>query len=146
MSRPTSVRVFVKKQRQIGHLTFRQVNMLKIGTVALATVKNRVQAAKNADDGPAKPLAKYYAKWKSKKLRKRAVRDLTFTGDMINTLQVRTVNNNYAQARHSTAKGRAKANRQQQLQPWMLYSPANQRDIHRAAKMIFGEMISRLIQ
>lgn len=141
-----SVRVFVKKQRQVAHLGFKQFQMLKIGTVATAAVKNRVTSGLNAADAPSKPLSKGYAIFKTRRLRRKVKRDLTLTGQMLNNLQVRTVSNNYAQSRNTTRKDREKANRNQQVEPWVVYSRENERAITRATLLIFAENVRHLVR
>lgn len=141
-----SVRIWVKKQRVVSHLTFKQFQILKLGTVGLATVKNRVQAGRNSFDAPSKPLKKAYFRKKWKLFKKKPIRDLTLTGAMLNNLQVRTVSNKRAQARNTTVKDRQKANNNERIEPWMWFSPKNQQDIMRAAKLIFGDACRHLIK
>jgi hypothetical protein len=50
-----SVRVFQKKQIRLDRLNFRQQQTLKIGTVGVAAVKNRLAASQGPDDGAAIP-------------------------------------------------------------------------------------------
>lgn len=141
-----SVRIFVKGQRQIGKLGFKQYQMLKLGTVGLAAVKNRVQSGLNAQDAPAKKLSKPYAIRKTKIFKKRAIRDLTLSGQMLRNLQVRTVSNNTAQARNTTRRDRQKSNRQNEIEPWLLFSRKNQAAVQRAAQLIFAETIRHLVK
>jgi len=72
-----SVRIWFRKQLRVDHLNFHQLQMLKLGTVGLAAVKHRLAAGLGPTDGPAKPLTKRYAIYKSKRLRRRAVREIT---------------------------------------------------------------------
>ena len=60
-----SIRIWQKKKIVLDQLNILQRDMVKIGTVGVASVLNRVQAALGPSDGPAKPLATWYAKWKS---------------------------------------------------------------------------------
>jgi len=90
-----SVRVYLKKEVRIDRLNFRQQQMLKIGTVGVAAVKNRLAAAQGPNDGAAKPLSKRYAIWKTK-LGKGNRRNLVLSGDMLRNFVVRTVSENRA--------------------------------------------------
>lgn len=156
------VRIWQKKQIVIDPLTFRQVQMLKIGTVGVAAVKNRVQAAKGPEDGPAKPLTRNYAIHKSRShLSNR--RDLTYTGDMLRSFQVRTVSDNRAKAavtgRGSFKQGwnkkrtqrvgvtnRIKAWANQQRQAWMVFSPQNRAAVLESARRILREIVPGLVK
>jgi hypothetical protein len=103
-----SVRIWFRKQLRVDHLNFRQFEMLKLGTVGLAAVKNRLAAGLGPTDAPAKPLSKRDAIYKSKRLRRRAVRDLTLTGSMLGNLSVRTVSERAAKAALTSRKERIK--------------------------------------
>ena len=61
-----SIRIYQKKQIRLDRLSFRQSQMFKIGNVGVAAVKNRLAASQGPSDGPAKPLTKQYAIWKTK--------------------------------------------------------------------------------
>lgn len=143
--------VYVKKKLMVRYFTPSQQNMLKVGTVGLATVKNRVQKALDADDKAAPPLNKRYAITKSRLWHKRAIRDLTFTGDMMRNLQVREVTYNTAKANLSTRKDRGKGRAHAGFfakrtgSSWLAFSPTNTTDTIRAAFEIFGEQFRRQI-
>ena len=72
-----SVRIWLRKQLRVDHLNFHQIKMLKLGLVGLAAVKNRLAAGLGPTDAPAKSLAKRYARYKAKRLKRRAVREIT---------------------------------------------------------------------
>lgn len=140
------IRVFVKGIRQVGNLSFKPYQMLKIGTVGLAAVKNRVQSGLNGSDQPGKPLSKGYAIRKSRLLRKKAVRDLNLTGAMFRNLQVRTVSANSAQARNTTRRDRMKGLANGKIEPWLVFSQGNQTSVMRAARLIFGQNVRNLVR
>ncbi len=119
--------------------------MLKVGTVGLAAVKNRLAAGLSPGDAAAKPLTKRYAIFKSKRLRRRAVRDLSLTGSMLRNLSVRTVSEKAAKASLTSRKDRIKGLANERIEPWLVFSPANRAAVTEAAKRIFREMIPRLI-
>lgn len=139
-----SVRIWQKKQICIDHLNFKQSQMMKIGNVGVAAVKNRVSAALGPNDAPAKPLSKRYAIKKSV-WGKGNRRNLTLSGDMLRNFQVRTVSENRAKASNSTRKDRIKAWINSKIEPWIVFSPKNRGSVLEATNRLFREMIPRLI-
>ena len=139
-----SVRVFYKKQVRIDQMNFRQQAMFKIGTVGVAAVKNRLVSAQGPTDSSAKPLTKGYAIQKTK-LGKGNRRNLMMTGDMLRNFQVRTVSDNKAKANNSTRKGRLKAWMNQKIEPWVLFSPKNQKEVVESAAKVLKEMGPTLV-
>jgi hypothetical protein len=139
-----SVRIWQKKRLVLDHLSFRQNQMFKIGTVGVAAVKNRVGAALGPNDTAAKPLTKRYAIRKTK-LGKGNRRNLTFTGDMLRNLQVRTVSEGKARAGLSTRKDRIKAWANQKIEQWLVFSPGNKAVVIEAARRVFQEATKRLL-
>ena len=139
-----SVRVYYKKQVRIDRMNFRQQSMLKIGTVGVAAVKNRLAASLDSNDAPSKPLTKGYARQKTR-LGLPPRRDLMLTGDMLRNFQVRTVSDNQAKANNSSRKGRMKAWINQKIQPWVLFSPKNQKAVAESASQVLKEMAPALV-
>jgi hypothetical protein len=129
----------------VDHLNFRQLEMLKLGTVGLAAVKNRLAAGLGPTDGPAKPLTKRYAIYKSKRLRRRAVRDLSLTGSMLGNLSVRTVSERAAKAALTSRKERIKGLVNMRREPWLVFSPRNRAAVLEAARRLLREITPRLI-
>ena len=139
-----SVRIYQKKQIRLDRLNFRQAQLFKIGNVGVAAVKNRVTAALGPADTSAKPLTKRYAIQKTK-LGKGNRRNLSFTGDMLRNLNVRTVSEKAAKAGLSTRKDRIKAWANQKIEPWLVFSPKNKASVVEATRRIFEEMKKRLL-
>ena len=139
-----SVRVYQKKQIRLDRLSFAQTQMFKVGNVGVAAVKNRLGAAQGPSDGPAKPLTKRYAIWKTK-LGKGNRRNLTLTGDMLRNFQVRTVSENKAKASISTRKDRVKAWITNKIEPWITFSPKNRTAVVTAMNRVLQESKSRLL-
>ena len=52
-----SIRVFVKKQIEVGRMNFGQKQMLKLGTVGLADVKRRISRAITSGSGMFWPVS-----------------------------------------------------------------------------------------
>ena len=139
-----SVRIWQKKRIVIDHLSFRQFQMVKIGTVGLAVMKNRVRAALGPDDGAAKPLTKRYAIQKTR-LGKGNRRNLTFTGKMLDNLTLRTVSENRSKAALTSRKDRIKGWANSKIQPWLVFSPKNRAAVTEAARRVFQESVKRLL-
>ena len=139
-----SVRVFYKKQVRIDQMNFRQQSMLKIGTVGVAAVKNRLAAAQGPTDSSAKPLTKRYAIRKTQ-LGKGNRRNLMMTGDMLRNFQVRTVSDNKAKANNSTRKDRLKAWINQKIEPWVVVSPKNKAAAAESARRVLLDMKPKLL-
>ena len=139
-----SVRIWKRKQLQLGSLNFQQSQMFKIGSVGVGVVKNRLRAALGPEDSPAKPLKKRYAIRKTK-LGLGNRRNLIFTGDLLRNLQVRTVSDNRAKAALSTRKDRIKAWANQKIEPWLVFSPKNKAAVVEATRRVFEEMKKRLM-
>ncbi len=139
----SSVRIWQKKQIRLDRLNVRQSQMFKIGNVGVATVKNRVGAALGPEDSAAKPLSKAYAITKTR-LGRGNRRNLTFTGDLLRNLQVRTVSENTARAGLSTRKDRIKAWVNQKTEPWLVFSPKNRAAVVEATRRVMNEIAPRL--
>lgn len=139
-----TVRIWQKKRLVLDRLTFPQLTMFKLGTVGVSAVKSRVQSALGPTDAAAKPLSKRYA------IRKTTLglgnrRNLSFTGDMIGNLQVRTVSENRAKAALSTRKNRIKAWANQKIEQWLVFSPRNKAAVMEATQKVLAEMKGRLL-
>jgi hypothetical protein len=139
-----SVRIWQKKRIVLDFLNFRQRDMVKIGTVGVAAVKNRLEAAQGPGDTAAKPLTKRYAIYKSK-LRKGNRRNLRLTGDMLRNLTLRTVSEKSAKASLTSRKERIKGWANQKLQPWLVFSPRNRQAVMEAARRVFREGLKRKV-
>jgi hypothetical protein len=139
-----SVRVYQKKEIRIDHLNFKQREMFKLGTVGVASVRNRLAAALGPRDTAAKPLSKYYAIRKTK-AGKGNRRNLMWTGDMLRNFQVRTVSERLAKARNSTRLDRSKANITNKIEPWIVFSPKNEKEVRAVGAQLLKEMVPRLV-
>jgi hypothetical protein len=139
-----SVRIYQKKEIRLDRLNFKQHQMFKIGNVGVAAVKNRVFAAQGPDDSPAKPLTKRYAIRKTR-LGRGNRRNLTLTGDMLRNFMVRSVSEKQARASNSTRRDRIKAWINQNIEPWVVFSPKNRAAVAEATRRVVAEMVPRLI-
>ena len=139
-----SVRIYQKREIRLDRLNIKQAQMFKIGNAGLASVKNRLAAAQGPDDGPAKPLTKRYAIWKTK-LGKGNRRNLMLSGDMLRNFMVRTVSENKAKASNSTRKDRIKAWITSKIEPWIVFSPKNKTAVVDATNRVLREVAPRLV-
>ena len=142
MAKP--VRIYFKKKIKVDHLTIPQYAMFQIATVGVAQVKDRVQHTQNANDVAAAPLTKRYAIRKTK-LGKGNRRNLTFTGDMLRNLTVRTVSDNKAVSSLTTRKDRDKARANNARELWLAYSGNNRARIVTAAQRVVNDLKPRLL-
>jgi len=129
------VKVYVKRRLRFDLLNYDQQQMYKLGVFGLAEVLNRIEQAKNTEDGPAKPLKKGYAIRKSK-LRLGNRRNLKLTGAMLGNLSVRTVSRNFARAGMTTLKQRQKALANSKIEEFAAFSPHNQQRVAEVANRI----------
>ena len=138
-----AVRIWFKKQMRLDRLTFQQREMVQIGAAGLLDMKRRVSQARGPTDAPAKPLARYYAIWKSKHHKGRR-RDLKVTGSMLGNLTLRTVSENIAKASLTSRKERITAAANNKRELWVAFSPVNRRAIWEKAKQLLPDRMRRL--
>ena len=139
-----SVRIWFKKTVQVDHLSFKQRDVLRIGSAGLLDLKRRVASGLNTEDQPAKPLSKRYAIRKSR-LRRGNKRDLFLSGRMLSNLTIRSVSDKRVTARLTSAKERLKAAVNQRRERWLAFSPANTRAVLDTARKVLAEARRRLI-
>ena len=139
-----SVRIYQKKQLIFNQLSFQHRDMVKVGTVGVAAMKNRLEAAHGPSDGPAKPLTKRYAIYKTR-LGKGNRRNLRLTGRMLDNFMLRTVTENSAKASLTSRKERIKGWANQKIEPWVVLSPKNQAAVREAARRVMAEAKDRLL-
>ncbi len=139
-----SIRIWEKKRLRLDKLTFKQREMVDIGSAGLLSVFQRLSKALGPRDAPAKPLGKGYAIFKSRK-HKGNRRDLKLTGDMLRNLTLRTVSENSAKAALTSQKQRVKGWANAKRQPWLVLSPANRKAVHDRAQRIMQDRLKRLV-
>lgn len=139
-----SVRVYQKKQLRLDLLNFKQRQMYELGSVGVATVKERLAASQGPEDIAAKPLRKGYAIWKTKQ-GKGNRRNLTLSGDMLRNFEVRTVSEKRAKASLTTRKNRIKGWANQHIEAWTVFSPKNAAAVVKAAQKVLEAMKPRLL-
>ena len=139
-----SVRIYQKKQLIFNQLSFRHQDMVKIGTVGVAAMKNRLEVARGPGDAPAKPLTKRYAIYKTRR-GKRNRRNLRLTGRMLENFTLRTVTESTAKASLTSRKERIKGWANQKIEPWVVLSPKNQAAVREATRRVLAEAKDRLL-
>ncbi len=139
------VRIWQRRKLRLDLLNFRQRQMVEIGSASLLDVKRRLSQAKGPTDGPAKPLGRGYAIYKSK-LRRGNRRNLFLTGDMLRNLSLRTVSENSARAGLTSEKQRVKGRANMKKEPWLVFSPANVASTARKAREVFDRMVKGMVK
>ncbi len=139
------VRIWQGKKLRLDRLTFPQKAMVEIGSAGVLDVKRRLSQAQGPTDGPAKPLGKGYAIYKSR-MRRGNRRNLFLTGDMLRNLTLRTVGDNSARAGLTKEKERIKGWNNMKKEIWCVFSPANVAATTRKAREVFGRMVKGLVK
>jgi len=158
-----SVRIWQKKQLRLDALTFRQRDMVQIGSAGLLSVFGRIRAGKGPMDSPAKPLKKNYAIQKTRK-GKGNIRNLFLTGQMLASLKLRTVSDRRAYAsvgadQRTESKALRKKDKSlrkltnkdvawinQKREPWLLFSPINKQAVMAKAREVLAAAKARMIK
>lgn len=119
---------------------FRKFHHLRILETGIRSMKERLSRGLAETDAPTKPLTKRYARFKSKRLRKRAVRDLNLTGELLDGIKPRYADDRQAIADASGRKGRMKARMYRNLLIWSERDQAAMADV---AATLFKEGVSQ---
>ena len=170
MDKSGSVRVFFRKKLALDRLTIPQRAMYEVGQAGVFSIAERLSKGLGPNDTRAKPLAKKYAIWKTRK-GKGNKRDLFFTGQLLRDLRVRTVRDNRVFAsvgagsrvekrtiatidKRYTRKGQnerflnnkdvGKVN--QEREPWCVFSPANKQIIFAKMREVLVLVKSKLVK
>lgn len=115
---------------------FRKLHNLRILETGLASIKGRLAKGTGQDDTPTKPLSKRYARYKSYVRRKKAIRDLDLTGQLLDSIKPRYADDRQAIADAGTRLGRMKARLYRDL---LLFSPNDQAAMGEKAAEFFGD-------
>jgi hypothetical protein len=107
-----------------GDISLQTVQMESIGEYSIGLIKARARAGIGSNDAPMPGLSRGYARRKSRAGRGSS-RDLTFTGEMLDALTVRSVSARQVRADITTASARIKAEANEQVSPWYGWSPAD---------------------
>lgn len=119
---------------RIRGASFRRFHNLRILSAGVESIKFRLEKGIGSDDAKTEPLSTSYARRKSKLTRRRAIRDLDFTGQMLSELRPRYADDNQAIADTSTRMGRMKARLYKEL---LLFSDNDQAAMAELAGKLF---------
>lgn len=123
-----------------GFRKYQNVRLLELG---LESIKQRLAKGIGEDDGPTKPLKKGYAIRKSRKTRRRAIRDLNLTGALLAEIKTRYADDRQAIADASTRLGRLKARKFADL---LQFSDKDQALMLSEAELMFADGVAQTIR
>jgi len=119
---------------------FAKYHNLRILETGLESVKARLARGIGENDAPTKPLSKKYARYKAYARRKKAVRDLNLTGQLLDSIKPRYSDDRQAIADAGTRIGRLKARVHRDL---LLFSERDQAAMLDTAGKLFQEGVSQ---
>ena len=122
---------------------FKKLQNLRILETGIKSVKARVGKGISEDDGRTKPLKKRYARFKAKKTGRKAVRDLTLTGQLLQEIKPRYSDDRQAIADASTRMGRMKARIHSDL---LRFSNTDQAAMLATAQTLFTDGVQQTIR
>jgi hypothetical protein len=119
---------------------FRKLHNLRVLETGISSIKERLARGIGEDDAPTKPLSKRYARFKAFARRKRAVRDLELTGQLLDSIKPRYADDRQAIADAGTRIGRLKARVHRQL---LIFSEKDQAAMGDVAATLFKEGVTQ---
>lgn len=119
---------------------FGKYQNLRILETGLASVKERLERGVGEKDAPTKPLSKRYARYKAFVRRRKPVRDLNLTGQLLDSIKPRYSDDRQAIADAGTRIGRLKARVHRDL---LLFSERDQAAMLDTAGKLFQEGVSQ---
>jgi hypothetical protein len=122
---------------------FRKFHNLRILDAGIKAMKARLAKGVSEDDGPTKPLKKRYARFKSKKTGRRAVRDMNLTGALLDEIKPRYSDDRQAIADAGTRLGRMKARVHSDL---LRFSNGDQAKMLELATQLFADGVEQTIR
>jgi hypothetical protein len=132
-----------RKVRFFGEIDTNAQQMLALGNFSISVMVGRVQRGIGSDDAPMKALKRGYAIQKTKKgLGNR--RNLTYTGDMLRNISVRSVSARQVRIDITSTKQRQKARANEQKSPWWGWSARDMAQITKAIEQLFGVNIANI--
>lgn len=138
----------------------RPAQMLQLGRAGLLSVKGRVARGVGLEDSPMKPLKRYRRivrrdgsalnlgpdrGYLGRKIKagKKPIRDLNFTGAMLDNLSVRSASQNDVRIGFTTKIARQKALANQQREPWLGWSTSDADTVTKKAQQVFKNSVSQ---
>lgn len=138
------LRVYVKRRIELGRLDVPQQTMFKLGTIAVARKKESIRQGLNSAGVKAKKLSKGHAIRKAKR-RLPQIRNLWFTGQMLNNLSVRTVSQNKAKIGFSSGIARTKALANYKIDPQIPFSDRDVNFIGESSRRLLSTELTRTL-
>ena len=128
--------------RLVGYGFKKRQNLVVLET-GLASIKERLEKGIGENDTPTKPLSKRYARYKAFVRRKKAVRDLDLTGQLLDSIKPRYADDNQAIADAGTRIGRLKARKYREL---LQFSERDQAAMLDRAGGLFNTEVQQVFQ
>lgn len=122
---------------------FKKLQNLRILEAGIKAMKERLAKGISEDDGPTKPLKKRYARFKSKRTGRRAIRDMNLTGQLLEEIKPRYADDRQAIGDASTRKGRMKARIYSDL---LRFSNGDQAKMLTLAESLFTDGVQQTIR
>lgn len=136
----------------------RPLQMLRLGSFGLKQVKARVAQGIGLDDAPMPPLKRAWVRrgvkgkyviiagargYFARKLRRggKPIRDLRFTGAMLDNLSVRSATANEVRIGFTTKLAREKALANQRIAPWLGWSDTDAPAVQERARLVLRQEI-----
>lgn len=137
---------FTRLQINESRLGLDRRQLRELGDVALDSIKGRVARGVGVDDAPMPPLQTGYARAKQRR-GLRSIRDLRFTGAMLDNLTVRSSTDDQVTIALTSEPERVKGFRNQLIAEWLGLSSSDERTVLRAAfgfiRRNIGNLFSR---
>lgn len=121
----------------------RKLINLRLLETGLKSVRGRLARGLGSDDEKTQPLTKYYARYKSKRTGRAAIRDLRLTGEFLDNFLPRYADDSRAAAYSRGRLGRMKAIKYRDL---INFSATDQRAMSAEAKKYFRETTTQIFE
>lgn len=126
---------------------FRKFHNLRIMDLGLKSIKERLAKGIGENDAPTDPLKKRYARFKSKRTGRKAIRDLMLTGSLLSGLKTRYADDRIAIADAGMGKGARKDRMKARVHKRLLmFSPADQKAMLELATKLFKEGVTQEVR
>ena len=125
-------------------VAFSRDQMAQIGSFGLEKLKRRVSFGIGSNDAAMPGLQVGYQRLKARRVGS-SLRDLKFTGRMLDDLKIQSVSESSVRMDITTALSRIKARTNEQRSPWLSFSPSDEAAIYAEASRQFrGNIVAML--
>lgn len=128
------------KFRIFGEFDLQAQHLYDLATLGRDSIVERVQDGIGSDDQPFPPLSRHYAVQKTR-AGKGNRRTMTFTGQMLDDMQVRSISNRQARISISSSLSRIKAKANEERTPWYGFSPNDIDKLSAAGEQVFHDVV-----